>query len=465
MDSVREWKTLALFVLCVAVIAAPAQTMNTFWLTPNTGGNPSNPLVQGVDGNLYGTAFYAGSGGDGTVFRMTPDGTLSLVHYFHGTTDGANPLGLVLGLNGNLYGTTEFGGANSCNTSGGCGTVFGFTSAGTLSTLHSFDGADGSAPLGMTLGSDGNFYGITLGGGSGYGTIFKITPQGTFTLLHAFDGTDGASPFGSLIQGVNGDFYGTTEMGGLNGFGTVFVITHGGTLTTIHNFNETDGSTPEGALVQVANGNLYGTTFAGGPSGAGTIFVISPGGRTFQTLYNFTGGVDGGNPNTGLVLGNDGNFYGGTSAGGGGSNTGELFEVTPSGVVTGLAALNGTESGGRFPTLMQATTGTFFGTTYEFGGYSCKPLGGCGTTFSLSTGLGAFVTAVPSSRGIGARVIILGQGLTGATSVTFNGVTAAFTVTSDTEITTSVPTGAKTGSVQVTTPTGTLSTKVAFVVN
>jgi len=215
--------------------------------------------------------------------------------------------------------------------------------------------------------------------------------------------------------------------------------------------------------VQAANGYLYGTTSQGGVSGNGTVFLISPGGRTFQKLYDFTGGSDGSGPTTGLVLGADGNFYGATHLSAAACDCGTIFEITPQGVLTTLHTFDGSD-GGNWPTLMQATSGTFYGTTLSFGANNNCPENGCGTAFSLSTGLGPFVAAVPPSRGIGARVLILGQGLTGTTSVTFNGVTAQFTVNSDTEITTFVPVGAKAGYVQVTTPAGTLSTKVLFVV-
>jgi uncharacterized repeat protein (TIGR03803 family) len=466
MDSVREWKALALFVLCVAVIAAPAQTFTTL----DTGTSSSAPLVQGVDGNLYGSYLQ----GD-TIFKITPGGTLSTVHTFANEAGGQRPTGLALGVNGHLYGTTEFGGQSStCPTPNmGCGTVFGFNANGTISTLHSFSGADGMYPVGgLTLGSDGNFYGTTKGiivRGTSYGNVFKITPTGVFTVLHAFSNTDGANPVAPLVLGTNGNLYGTTTAGGTNTGGTVFMITTGGTLTTLHNFNSGaggDGASPVGALVQAADGNFYGTALYGGPTcngdvaNLGTIFLISPGGRTFQTLYDFCTAGGASNPDTELVLGADGNFYGGTSGVFLGFTGGDaiLFEITPEGALTSLYSFGYSTAD---LTVMQATNGTFYGTTTGSDPYQTFPA----QVFSLSTGLGAFVTAVPPARGIGARVIILGQGLTGATSVTFNGVTAAFTVNSDTEITTSVPSGATTGSVQVTIPTGTLSTKVAFAVN
>ena len=471
---------IALFLMYVVEASvAAAQSFTSTSLSDTIGAYPIGALVQGTDGNLYGPGFYGGlfqkSTGLtlGTLFRLSPAGTLSLIHDFH-FAEGSQPTGLVLETNGNLYGTTASGGANPCGTGGGCGTVFAFTSGGTLKTLYSFSstGVEGVDPVGgLTIGPDGStLYGTAQQGGTpGCGTIFKITPTGTPTVLHTFDCNDGAYPIAPLVLGTNGNLYGTTQAGGLSGTGsagagTVFEITSGGTFTTIHNFNFADGAVPMGALEQAADGNFYGVTYQGGSHSEGTFFVISPGGRTFQTLYNFTGGSDGGTPGTGLVLGADGNFYGTTSGSGQNGMYGTVFKITPAGFPTTLHTFDGTD-GGNFPTLMQHTNGTFYGTTRQFGANNnCPPVNGCGTVFSLSTDLGPFVTAVPSRRGTGARVLILGQGFTGATKVTFNGVTAQFTINSDTEITTFVPSGASKGFIQVTTPSGMLTSKVMFIV-
>src|SRR5208283_1489337 len=304
MSSVHEWKAcLALFVMCfAAIVAAPAQTFTTL----DTGVSSYGPLVQGIDGNLYGSGSV---GSSEAVFRMTPEGTVSTLYTFEGL-DGRYPTGLVLETNGNLYGTTERGGAASptCSQSQGCGTVFGFTSAGVRFTLHSFNGVDGINPKGgLTLGPDGStLYGTTSGntakGASGalYGTVFKITPNGSFTLLHTFDKSDGAYPVGPLVLGSNGNLYGTTTSYGTNLGGTLFEITPAGTFTTLHNFNPiTDGTGSMGGLVLADDGNFYGTTLQGGAHGDGTVFYISPGGLVFHTLYNFTGGSDAGFPYAG----------------------------------------------------------------------------------------------------------------------------------------------------------------------
>jgi len=300
---------------------------------------------------------------------------------------------------------------------------------------------------------------MTAFASSACGEVYKITPKGTFNVLLNFDCISGIDPNDPLVLGTNGNFYGTTQLGGGGGsqaLGDVFEISpSGGTYTILHNFNEQDGRTPEGALVQGADGNFYGTTLLGGAFDGGVVFLISPDGRTFRTLYNF--GENGGTAAqpTGLVLGSDGNLYGATN--------GSIFEITPAGVLTTLHTFERNEVAGVV-TLMQHTNGTFYGTTSQSGANNnCPPSNGCGTVFSLSTGLGPFVTAVPPRRGIGARVLLLGQGFTGATSVTFNGVPATFSVNSDTEITT-FPVGATKGYIHVTTPKGTLSTKVIFIV-
>jgi uncharacterized repeat protein (TIGR03803 family) len=219
--------------------------------------------------------------------------------------------------------------------------------------------------------------------------------------LHNFQGPDGDEPDAGLVQGANGNFYGTTAQGGANGDGTVFKITLTGTLTTLHSFDGTDGSLPAAALIQATDGNFYGTTVAGGTDG--TVFKITPSGK-LTTVHDFDG-TDGISPQAALVQGTNGKFYG----------------------------------------------------TAPFGGTSSD-----GTIFILSVGLGPFVETQPTSGKVGEPVKILGTDLTGATSVTFNGTAAVFKVVSASLITTNVPTGATTGTVQVKTPRGTLRSNVVF---
>jgi uncharacterized repeat protein (TIGR03803 family) len=231
--------------------------------------------------------------GCGTVFKITPGGKLTTLHRFDGT-DGYDPSAtLVQAADGNFYGTTGAGGASdSCNENGitGCGTIFRITPGGKLTTLYSFCSqngcTDGKIPgAGLVQGTNGNFYGTTLGGGANDdGTVFKTTRSGRLTTLHSFDETDGETPDAALIQASDGKFYGTTVTGGSNGEGTVFKIAPNGTLTTLYNFCSqeddgvcTDGQNPYAALVQDANGTFYGTTGYGGVNDFGTVFSLSVG--------------------------------------------------------------------------------------------------------------------------------------------------------------------------------------------
>ncbi len=465
-----------LFVLLTA-IAAPAQTLTTLLSFDGTDGSaPWAPVVQGTDGNLYGTTEEGGSGGNcaygcGTVFKITPTGTLTTLHDFcsqAGCVDGVGPYaGLVQGRDGNFYGTASGGGAH------GAGVVFRITPSGTLTVLYSFcartNCVDGESPMaGLVQALDGNFYGTTAYGGesnicNGYscGTVFKITPHGVLTTLHHFDYNDGANPYGTLTQGADGSFYGTTSVGGtsyncLGGCGTVFRITLTGELKTLHSFDFTDGYNVTAGLVEGADLNFYGTTAEGGDTncsqyGCGTVFKITPSG-TLTSLYSFEDHADGANPDGGLVQAADGNFYGTTSAGG----SGTVFEITPGAVFTTIFNFYGTGADSPQAALIQGTNGTLYGTTLN-GGANFD-----GTVFGLSVGLGPFVETEPSAGEIGEGVQVLGTDLTGATSVTFNGTAATFTVQSPSLITTTVPTGATTGTVQVITPSGTLSSNMPF---
>ena len=488
MNKLNWTKTAcALFVVCAATaIALPAQTFTVLHSLDYTEGlEPYAGLVQATDGNLYGTVPYGGRGtcfgyGCGTVFKMSPSGALTTLYSFGGT-DGSIPYaGLIQATDGNFYGTTYAGGANTTECGGyGCGTVFRITPSGTLTTVYSFcsqsNCTDGDEPYaGLVQAIDGNFYGTTYGGGAnGDGMVFKITPGGTLTTLHSFDITDGSYPVAGLVQGTDGNFYGTTEYGGTNttecpgyGCGTVFKITPSGTLATIYSFcslaNCTDGSIPYAGLIQASNGNFYGTAEYGGPStscvgGCGTLFKVTPAG-TLTTLHSFDG-ADGGEPEAALVQATDGNFYGTTSSFGA-NGYGTVFKITPSGTVTTLYSFC-SQSGcadGELPYagLVQDTNGTFYGTT-AFGGANDD-----GTVFSLSVGFAPFVETHPNFGPVGSPVKILGTNLTGATSVTFNGTPAVFTVFSSSLIGAKVPAGATTGTVQVVTPGGTLSSNVPF---
>jgi uncharacterized repeat protein (TIGR03803 family) len=498
MSGLSFWKRIGLVgVFCaVSAISSPAQTLTTLYSFNNTDGSlPYAGLVQGTDGNFYGTTQVGGDPscnggyGCGTVFKITSGGTLTTLYTFcakTNCTDGSRPqAGLVQGTDGNFYGSIQEGGANPTGCGGyGCGTVFKITAGGTLTTIYSFcsqtNCTDGYAPqAGLVQATDGNFYGTTVEGGDpscndgyGCGTVFKITPGGTLTTLHSFDGTDGENLYAGLVQGTDGNFYGTTTYGGAYGYwyGTVFKITPAGVLATLHSFDGNDGEVPYAGVVQATDGNFYGTTYSGGAyRDYGTVFKITPAGA-LKRLYSFcsqTGCPDGYWPDALLVQATDGNLYGTTLGGGanptgcGGNGCGTVFKITPGGTLTTLysfcAQTGCTDGAGPLAGLAQATDGSFYGTTRGGGTH------GWGTVFSLSVGLGPFVETNPTSGKVGGKVIILGTNLTGATSVTFNGTPGTFTVNpTGTAIKTTVPSGATTGPVQVVTPGGTLTSNVNF---
>jgi uncharacterized repeat protein (TIGR03803 family) len=512
MTRLGAWKKVGgVFVLwAAAAVSSQAQTFKS--LVSFDGSNGAYPeyvsLVQGTDGNLYGTTSGGGAKNAGTVFKITFEGVLTTLYSFCLQTNcpaGNYPYGgLVLATDGNFYGTTVSGGSFED------GTVFRITPEGELTTLYSFCAQgypcnDGTHPYGGLLqATDGNFYGTTSSGGNfGDGTVFKITAGGALTPLHSFGGPDGANPYAGLIQGNDGNLYGTTSFGGhlgnscgwVGGCGTVFEVTQTGALTTLHSFNSNlgEGVTPYAALVQASDGNFYGTTYQGGGSLVcdnlcGTVFGITPDG-TLTIQYNFCGPSnckDGTSPYAALVQASDGNLYG-TAAGGGPAlwNGGEVFEMTTEGALTtpyGFCSQivfypNGDQLcfDGALPIggLLQATNGRFYGTTYLGGGSAAMPLPlacqnpigygyGCGTVFSLDMGFGPFVRLQRYSGKVGQTGGILGQGFTGTTGVSINGTSASFTVRSDTFLTATVPAGATSGFVTVATPSGTLTSDKMF---
>jgi len=478
-----NWRngSYAFLLLCLTTaIALPAQTFTTLHRFHGTdGANPYAPLVQGTNGDLYGTTYNGGANNGGTVFKITPNGKLTTLYSFG---DGEGPYGgLVLAANGTFYGTTVFGGVS------GSGTVFSITPSGTLTTLYHFcseGGAgctDGENPYGALIqGTDGNFYGTTsFGGTDTYGTVFRITPSGTLTTLYNFcsvdypNCVDGSEPFTGLVQ-AGGSFYGTTHAGGYSSSGgTVFKITPSGKLTTLYRFCPegafqcTDGAGPEAGLLLATDGNFYGTTSIGGSNNDGTVFKITPSG-TLTTLYSFCsqGGFacrDGLQPYAGLIQATDGNLYG-TTTYGGAYNRGTAFEITRSGTLTTLYSFcsqSHCPDGSRpYAGLFQATDGNFYGTTFLSWAPVSSKMGGI--VYRLSTGLAPFVETLPSFGKVGGTIKILGTNLTGATSVNFGGTPSVFKVISSSLIMTNVPAGASTGSVTVTTPSGTLTSNLPF---
>ena len=422
----------AIFVLCVATaIASPAATKFKS-LVSFDGANGRNPnlmsVVQGLDGNLYGTTEYGGANspcnsaqvGCGVVFKMTPGGALTTLYSFCSNTnctDGAYPTAsLLLLINGNFLGTTLAGGAN------GFGSVFEITPAGKLTTLYSFCSVSGcidgiNPETALIQGTDGNFYGTTVHGGKygcggchGAGTVFKITADGKLTTVYNFcaqtNCDDGAYPFGALIQGTDGNFYGTADQGGTTSAGTVFKLTPGGKLTVLYTFCSltgcTDGINPYGSLVQGTDGNFYGTT-DGDDSNNGTVFKLTPAGK-LTTLANFSGANDNAVPFAGLVQATDGNFYGAAFTNfRDGNCCGGVFKLTPSVKYTVIHQFVGADGNGPYA-VFQNTNGPFYGAT------SAGGTDNLGTVFDVSVGLKPFVELLPTYGKVGKTIDILGQG-------------------------------------------------------
>ena len=367
--------------------------------------------MQATDGNFYGTSNYVNYPSFGAIFRVTPQGEVTTLHSFNGG-DGEDPwAALVQGTDGSLYGTAIAGRAyNPCG-----GMFFRITLSGTFTLLHSFGFADGCGPNGIVEAADGNFYGTTYGGGAydGAGTVFKITPSGVFTALYNFSRENSGPyyPVGNLVLATDGRLYGVTTLGGSNGFGTIFAITTDGQLQTLHEFDYAtgyDSFTPQ--LIQATDGNLL----RDGDIGSDPKLR-----RVRDWLRNH-------------------------------------FQLTPAGAYTNLYSL--ASAAGAIPSgLLQDTDGNLYGTTFQ-GGVDNND----GIFFQLSLGLGAFVKTLPGSATIGMPVTIFGSDLSGTTAVSFNGVSASFSIVSATQISATVPTGATTGPVQVTTGSGTLVSNVPF---
>jgi uncharacterized repeat protein (TIGR03803 family) len=313
-----------------AVAAEHVKTLVSFTGPPDVN-LPSAGLVVGPDGNFYGTSFYGGEAGLGTVYKVTPKGEATTLYSFNGGSDGAHPAApLIVGEDGTLYGTTEYGGGGPCSSTQGtgCGTVFKITLQGTESIVYAFQGgSDGVIPTASVLQLDsGDLYGTTNGGGANrLGTVFHITPGGTEEVIYTF--VDGGAP-GPLVQGNDGNFY--VLVGSF--LGALVRVTPAGDATTLHTFTggPADAAFPNGILVKDGDGNFYGTAPYGGASGLGAVFKVTPAGVE-QLVYSFSGGTtDGQRPNGPVLLAGNGMMYG-TTLQGGTDGDGIIYELSPEG--------------------------------------------------------------------------------------------------------------------------------------
>ena len=467
-------------------------------------------LIQGADGNFYGTTYQGGSGtclgpfgviGCGTIFMLTPGGVETVLYNFtydSNTNTAANGMfpvgGLVQGYDGNFYGTASAGGDPTavCNGNLGCGTIFKITPGGQFTLLHQFKGIlsnppEGGGPGGrLILATNGRFYGTTFSGGvvqnfGNQGTIFSISAGGAFGTVYMFDNvhgtTDGANPYAGLIQGKDGSFYGTTQFGVTSNAGTIFKFA--GTKTTVlRSFTEQpgqffpDGAYPKAALMQASDGALYGTTSFGGALTtfyqSGTLFRITTMG-SFTKLWDFNAtdpSVNGITPLGGLIQASDGNLYGTTSAGGGTANSGTVFELTSGGALSQVMSFDAATTGALPEAVpLQAADGTLYvtnnGGTVSNNKYQ-------GAVVQIASGLPVpkpgIVGFAPASGRVGQNVTILGGNLVGTTAVSFNGTSAAFKVKSSVIVTTTVPSGATTGRITITNSGGSTTSTQTFTV-
>ncbi len=402
------------------------------------GGGP-NTIIQGSDNNFYGTTGNGGSYGLGTVFKMTNTGTITTLFNFNDTS-GAAPLVLIQGNDGNFYGTTRYG-YTPCNG----GVAYKITTSGVYTTLVCYSltsTISGHTPNSLIQGSDDNFYGTTYGASNADGTVFRMTPAGTFTRISGFSAINGSYPL-SLTKGSDGNFYGTTQSGGSIGAGTAFKVTASGALTTVFNFDKTGASST--SLLQGSDGNFYG--------------VASYGGNSICTYPNFTTGC-------GSVF--------------------RLSGVTPPSTITSLSPTSGTVG-----TTIIITGTNFIGArSVTFGGVNAAYVVNSSTQITATVPPGAITGQIkvdssgntatsvdsftvipsppkitsfsPSSGAIGTSAVITGASFTNASAVTFGSVSAPFVVNSDTEIVAAVPQGATSAPISVTTPYGVGTSSTAF---
>jgi len=407
------------------ILSSHAQTYTETPIAQFNDGNGSQPrggLVQASDGNFYAAIAQGGSADGGTIVKVTPSGTLTVLYNSTGDggTDGFNYTGpLTLGPDGALYGIASQGGSPAdqyCYA--GCGTVFKITTNGKFSVIHVFldNGTDGYGPNGgLALASDGNLYGTASNGGKySAGTIFQITTAGGYSTVYNFTAA-GDLPGNAPVQGSDGYLYGTSNGGGSNTAGVFYkVALNGSGFTDLLNL---DGVTYIGAtataLAEGSDDNFYGASINGGDStvcggGCGQIFKITPAGK-YSTLYSFTGGADGNEPFTAPVIASDGNFYGDVNADNFYACCGSLWKLTYGGEFSTIYTFTG-GSDGAYPasSLMQANTGAIFGLTQEGGDYQTSPYGGDGVVFKLaaSPALAAPVQLTFSSASVAAGTAV-----------------------------------------------------------
>jgi uncharacterized repeat protein (TIGR03803 family) len=414
----QMFRTATSVLLCSVAIAwtalessaaSPGVEVVYSFVGSSVGANSTAALIQGSDGNFYGTTSAGGAFNSGTVFRTTASGVTTLLYAFTGGADGASPkAALIQTTDGSFYGTTYSGGA------WGRGTIFKIDAGlSRLTTIHAFAGGAGAGAnpqAALLQARDGSLYGTTeLGGLANRGTLFRLTGPSVKVLYTFTGGLDGAYPYAPLIQGTDGNFYGTTYSGDLQTFGRVFKMTPAGVVTVMHTFlSGTDGAAPTAGLVQVADGSFYGATTLGGTANKGTVFKMNAAG-TFGWIYSFTGGVDGSSPGAALMQSADGVLYGTAKVGA--AAYGTVFTMTSAGAFGLVYRFTGGIDGAvPYAGLIQDATGRLYGTTGYGGQFDA------GAVFRLPV-THVFTAPAPTVTGIALSAAPTG----GRTSVTITG--------------------------------------------
>jgi uncharacterized repeat protein (TIGR03803 family) len=369
---------LLLILLSTVTTGVSGQTFSVLYNFGSHTGDPLSPefsgiIAEGRDGNLYTTTPLGGSSHNcscGTVFQITPTGKLTVLYSFDGPHGAIATGGLTLAKDGNFWGTTAAGGDFLV------GTAFKITPQGKLTVLHSFsyEQVPQAPPI---QAKDGNFYGTAEFGGNGLvGDVYRLTPHGKVTPIYQFQQHKGAyAPIAPLVQATDGYFYGTTSRGGSDApYGEVFKVASQGKLTPVHIFKKSDGANPYAPVIQGSDGNFYGTTVFGGANNSGVVFRVSAAGKS-SVLHQFDGS-DGANPYAGLVQARDGNLYGVASSGGS-NNSGTIYRITSSGSFTVLHNFDGAAGATPTVTLIQSKSGVLYGDTQSGGS------GGSGVFYSL----------------------------------------------------------------------------------
>lgn len=454
---------------------------------PSTWTNCGFGLTLAMDGNFYGACTVGGANNAGFIYRVTPAGVLTDIYDFlNRTTDACCPLGgLVLGENGDLYGTTGDLSASSPQV------AFSVSTEGVYKTLYTFANGN-SLPSLLTAGGDGNFYG-TEADADGFGNVggvFRISASGAFKLLYGFvSSTDVYYPSSGVVRDSNGKLYGTTAFPSGTGNGALYDVTTGGKVTDIYNFPATlNFDESANNMIQASDGNLYGASYNGGTGASGGLYELTSA-NVFSSYSFATESNMGGNPEAPLVQTTSGIIYG-SNSGGNALTYGGLFQlnigaapfislVTP--VYSGKEASTVGILGQGFSSKSvvafggtKATTTKLTGTTYILATVPTGALTGDVTVTTGSTVLSTtasysitptYKSFTPSSGPVGTVVTFNGTGLTQTTKVTIDKVSASFTVVSDSQITATVPTGAATGKITVTTKGGSVTSSTSFTVN